>query len=111
MKKEITITEAICDICNTNRSHNSCTECGLDVCYDCEYIGHLTKYAHAIHCTGSGDRYYCNACEKILKKSGDRLFFAYQEIQNLRAEEKKFYQSFKVKTKAAERKVQMALGR
>lgn len=112
MKKTVKREITVCDICGKEAGYaTTCRKCGLEVCYDCEE-GHMVKYNHAVHFTGSGDGYYCNKCNTELKDTGgDMLFNSYQEIRRLREKERLFCVKFKAETDFAETNIKINLSR
>lgn len=106
MKKTIEKEVEFCDACEAEGYTTACLCCGKEFCYDCRKTNGV-EYSHSVHCQGSGDGFYCTECDSKLKKSGaDKLHRAYLKIQDLRAEEKRFWEEFKKKADLAEAEVQ-----
>lgn len=110
MKKTIEKEIDVCDECGDEQHvYYKCKHCGIDHCWDCREE-HGEQYAHSVHCSGSGDGYYCNACDNKLRDSkANALYNSYQGIQHLRKEENMFYVSFKERKNMAESKLQNLL--
>ena len=103
MKKQVTIEQSFCDICEKNISHNHCLSCGKNICYDCQKVeAKVYRYSVSVYCSGSGDGFYCRECDTKLIVNGDKLHKAYRAIESLRNEEAAFYANFKARTDQAE---------
>ena len=103
MKKIIQKEASFCDECEEQIYVDSCLGCGIEHCQECrEKMG--VKYRHGVHTSGSGDGYYCKACDLKLSNSRvDPLHNAYLAIKNLRAEEKAWWLSFNSRSEHAEK--------
>ncbi len=104
MKKKITKEATFCDNCGKETYVAVCLRCGAEHCYDCQKkIG--VEYTHAVNFSGSGDGYYCVACDSFLRKrGGDSLHTAYLGIKRLKNEARGFYDDFKERSDKAEEK-------
>ena len=108
IKKEVELTS--CDICGSTQCFNRCLECGVDHCFDCRKE-HGVEYKHAVYSSGTGDGYYCLACDEQLTHDGnDSLHNAYLEIYSLRQEVEQNYLSFKDRSDKAESMLKKLLG-
>lgn len=101
MKKIASIEDTFCDVCDKRGYATRCLNCGAEHCYDCRKL-HGVEYVHGVHFSGSGDGYYCNKCDVLLRNNGDALHAAYRRIQDLRSEEKAFYEGATIRADAAE---------
>ena len=105
MIKEVAIKKYFCDICgNDSEKWNACDNCEKSICYDCQKI-HMKKYPHSVWASGSGDGQYCNECDAMLSKNGNKRHAAYRLIQSLRNESKGFYEDFKSRADNAEKAI------
>lgn len=103
MKATITKEVRLCDKCKAESPYpDVCLRCGIELCHDCaKKHGH--EYPHSIFCSGSGDGFYCKACDQKLAILGtDKRHNAYAAIQTLRAECESWNASFDKRRKAAE---------
>lgn len=95
----------VCDNCGATQDWHmdACLSCGVMHCRECqETQGH--EYPHALHVSGSGDGYYCNACDtKLLRDGGDKRHAAYVRIAALRIEARAWHEDFDVRRKSAEK--------
>lgn len=99
MKNQKTIDVAVCDFCGENDDcYSHCEDCKKDVCYDCEKTRGV-EYAHSVYCTGSGDGWYCSACDAISKT---KKHTAYMSIRSLILESRAFYDDFRKRSDAAD---------
>ncbi len=91
MKRQVMVPETICDVCKEQSAHEQCLGCGADTCYLCQKTSGV-GYNHAVSFCGSGDGYYCHACDARLRESGkDKLHSAYMEIAAIREERQAFF--------------------
>lgn len=111
MKKVIKKEVTFCDCCGNEMEYShKCIRCGKDHCYNCLSKG--KEYAHSVHCSGSGDGFYCNECDAILTQSkSDTLHNAYKEIELLRLVERSMWEEFKCKVEIAEKNVKSELSK
>lgn len=102
MKKTIVKEVQICDFCQKEAYIGTCLRCGVEHCWECRTkLG--VEYHHSTHASGSGDGYYCIACDMILKQVGtDPLHQAYLAIADLRAETERFYADWRKRDEKAE---------
>ena len=103
--KQVTKETKVCDVCASDKNvWTTCLICGRDYCYNCRK-DHTVTYPEGVHFSGrDGD--YCLSCDTNLLKSGtDRLHTAYLKVKQLRAEETGWYQDFKTRVDAAEKKL------
>jgi hypothetical protein len=101
MKRQVTVEQEICDICERNQAWHHCLGCGKAICYDCAKTA-AVEYPHAVSFSGSDDGRYCTPCDQRLAKGGDELHAAYQTIRSLRNEQAGWYASFRDRSEAAE---------
>ncbi len=105
MKKQQMRDVFVCDHCGTTRDWHMdvCLACGVMHCTDCQKTqGH--EYPHALHVCGSGDGYYCNACDtKLLRDGSDKRHAAYVRIATLRTEAQAWNKDFRARQEAAEK--------
>lgn len=102
MRIKRTIAVDICDCCKVKESHSQkCLNCGKAVCFECERGGHGKDFRHSIHCSGSGDGFYCSECVPQMIASGEPLFMAYRSIQLLSAEYEAYYKEFEKRAEIA----------
>lgn len=95
-----------CDVCGTEEEYvPPCDECGKDMCYKCRQT-HSIEYPHSVSCSGWGDGLYCVECDQKLRASEtDARHSAYLRIQELRNEERRFYEDFRARSTVAEQAV------
>lgn len=108
-KIELMQSVHVCDQCQSSQGWVcACLGCGVEHCYDCMLVeGH--KYSHGVYVGGSGDGYYCNACDAKLTKSGsDPRHTAYRRVASLRAEAEAWSVEFRKRQEAAEAAVKRA---
>lgn len=114
MKKELTKVVEFCDACGKEDDYPlHCKKCGRAFCYDCSKKYGI-EYSHAVHFMGSGDGFYCNACDEELRKIPDRsrttqIHQAYLKISSLRSEEKRLYAELEIKERKAEAELKALL--
>lgn len=104
MKKTVTREVNFCDKCNAEQTYgiDACLCCGVEHCYECKKT-EGRKYSHGVNVIGSGDGYYCNACDTKLDGEGsDGRYEAYRRIASLRTEAKAWCEDFEIRRKAAE---------
>lgn len=104
MKKTVAKDVHCCDACGAEQDFgmDACLKCGAEHCFNCKKT-HGKEYQHGIYVGGSGDGYYCNACDTELTASGaDRRHAAYQAIARLRNELKAWSEDFKRRANEAE---------
>lgn len=104
IKKEVDYYR--CDGCSKEESFiDRCLACGREFCFKCAQV-EMIKYNHGVHFQGSGDGYYCLACDEQLPTlsmhPSHKLHRAYLVIKNLRQEEELWYAHFDKRTKYAE---------
>lgn len=105
MKETRTVEVSLCDVCKSDDGYlRSCDKCGRDFCFDCESQW-MRKYSHSVHFGGSDDGYYCQDCDAESRASGDLIHAAYRRIENLRHEEKAWYDNFKERVDVAEKEL------
>jgi len=89
MKKTITIEIDCCDVESCGREVSArypCMNCGVVHCHNCRKTQGVV-YNHRIYGCGTGDAYYCNACDALLRKQGaDVLHNAYTSLGKIRKE-------------------------
>lgn len=108
MKYNKTVIAAKCDVCQTcEYTLNCCDDCGKDICYDCDKKGEGKSFKVSVHFRSSDDAYYCIDCQGKLTVKPTELFSAYVTIVNLGEEERKFWEGFKIRQKAAESHLQL----
>lgn len=108
MKKNITKEVHFCDKCEKESSTEACLGCGVELCYDCQKA-HGKNYQHAVNFRGSGDGFYCNACDASFTAAGtNRRHNAYREIKSLRFEMESWNEDFKKRKEAAEEELKEA---
>ena len=85
MKKQVMRETTFCDVCGKQTEYvYRCNECGTEMCYSCRGANGK-EYVHSVLCSGSGDGFYCNACDVKLTKSGtDKKHAAYRAVASLR---------------------------
>lgn len=83
----------------------SCTECGQHFCDDCGKT-HIRTYHHSVWCQGSGDGYYCNACDEWPRNQGNAKHSAYCKIAALYFEYKSWINDFKRRAEVAEEELE-----
>jgi len=110
MKKIVQKEVSICDHCGKEEYTEPCLRCGIEHCWECRETQGI-EYRHSVHFQGTGDGYYCRACDKYLKEHKDILHSAYLAIKKLKNEEKEFYDDFKKRVDEAEEHLQYLLGR
>lgn len=104
MKKTVNKEVHFCDKCNAEQVYgfDECLCCGVEHCYECKKT-EGRKYSHGVHVSGSGDGYYCNACDaKLLSSGEDKLHSAYRRVASLRAEAIAWSDGFDRRRNAAE---------
>ena len=101
MKKTILKEVTFCDCCGEETYVTQCLRCGTEHCYECrKKVG--KDYTHSVHCSGSGDGYYCNICDHLLRKTKeDEIHSAYVEIDNLGTERIKILKEIDTECKFA----------
>lgn len=97
MEKEVTI----CDECGKEEYVTACLGCGVEHCYECRKKCGV-EYEHAIHCSGSGDGYFCYECDISPPKTVEELHQAYLNIRILQEQEKQWMNNFEKRKKEAE---------
>lgn len=103
MKKTISREVNVCDFCNSEADcYHRCRLCKKDVCYTCKDGCVGIEYRHGVYMQGSGDGFYCSACDAKARKSGDKLHAAYLAVQCLRNEAAGWGADFDKRRKAAE---------
>lgn len=100
MKKTIKREEVFCDYC-AKGSYEKCLGCKKDICWDCQKTKGI-DFKHSVHFSGSGDGFYCNECLGNKEVTSTPLFKAYKEINNLRNEQKNWYDDFRKRADTAE---------
>lgn len=101
MKKTIQTEVTICDNCKEQSYCESCLSCGVDHCWRCrDKCGH--EYKQGLYISGSGDGYYCNACDAKMALSDDKRYAAYRKIHELREESKAWNEDFEKRRRQAE---------
>ena len=65
MKKTIKKEVTFCDNCEKETYVEPCLRCGVEHCWKCKEIESV-EYGHAVYFQGSGDGYYCKACDEFL---------------------------------------------
>jgi len=96
MKKTISKTVNFCDKCNKEEEWlTACLGCGVEMCGKCQ-DKHGVEYSHAVHCSGSGDGFYCNPCDVKFTHSevGNNRHDAYRQVKALRDELAVFQEDF-----------------
>lgn len=95
-----------CDFCCSEEDcYSKCLTCGKDVCYECKKtVG--VSYEHSVFWGGSGDGFYCYACDAITKS---KIHTAYRLIRALRLEGQGFNAEFSLKAKEANKYVEQLL--
>lgn len=104
MKKTMSKEVLLCDLCGKEQSYmEKCMNCATEMCYDCQKQSGR-KYAHSVYCSGSGDGFYCNACDVSLTASGtnDR-HKAYRAIKSLKNELHAWNEDFEKRHEAAKK--------
>lgn len=102
MKKTISKETHFCDKCGKEYAYpDRCERCGMECCYECAEK-HMHKYTHAVHFSGSGDAYYCNACDTVAASNGDKKHAAYRRIASLKAESMAWSKDFTRRTEEAQ---------
>lgn len=99
MKKKVTKTVVICDSCHKEDYTQKCLGCGKDFCYDCQTKKGVT-YSAGVFTSGSGDGFYCHACDKSNETFAVHQAFA--AIRDLRVELDRWNQDFNKRKIAAE---------
>lgn len=99
-KKEVEIR--ICDFCEkSDQCYYKCDCCGKDVCFDCrDNVG--VQYEHSMCCSGTGDGFYCHACDASDKSD---LHTAFVRIRSLRLEAQAFYEGHRTRSDEAEKRL------
>ncbi len=114
MKKEMIKTVTFCDACGKEYDYaHQCMKCGREFCYDCK-DKYGIEYPHAVRFGGSGDGFYCLACDEELRKIPDRskntqIHQAYLKISSLRLEWKRLCEEFGCREKMVEAELQKLL--
>ena len=104
MKKAV----RFCDECGKEESLQICLGCGVEHCFECRRkMG--VEYAHAVHCSGSEDGYFCHNCNNAPPEEVKELHYAYQKIEALRDIEKNWHKNFDARIKVAEEALQALL--
>lgn len=106
MKKTIKKEIHLCDKCGNEADYPyRCMTCGTEFCYTCREM-HGVTYNHAVHCSGSGDGFYCKSCDAKLSRLGtDKLHNAYRVVKSLRGEINSWHEAFTTRKEAAENAV------
>jgi len=106
MKKTIQKEVQFCDKCGKESAYQTaCMKCGMEMCFDCKQK-HGKKYDHAIYFQGSGDGFYCIACDAKLTVTGtDKRHNAYRAIKALKDELEAWHTDFKLRQEVAENNV------
>lgn len=107
MKKTKTIESAVCDFCGAEDCFYQCIECGKDICWDCRDKEGV-QYPHSVKCSGTGDGYYCHACNST---SRTPLHTSYLRVRALRLESEAYWQDFRKRCDEAEKSVKCQLER
>lgn len=104
MKKIVSKETSFCDKCGKETYVTKCNNCDKEHCWECRKIEGI-EYTHSVHCSGSGDGYYCNLCDAELRKAKtDELHNSYLTIQRLRDESENFYKDWNNRVKLADEK-------
>lgn len=77
-----------------------CLGCGKDFCYDCQEKKGV-RYNPGVFTSGSGDGFYCHACDKSNATSA--LHQAFVSILELRNESDRWNEDFQKRKLAAEK--------
>ena len=110
MEKEIMKKVVFCDNCGKEATYSfRCVNCGKRYCSDCEQTC-ITEYQHGVFFSGSGDGYFCNSPDCIIRPEIKPLLNAYQLIQSLREESNRWNADFRSRCDAAEHNVEMFRG-
>jgi hypothetical protein len=110
MKKVIEKETEFCDVCGKEETYpHKCLNCGKEICYKCAKTEGI-EYKHSVWASGTGDGFYCNACDLKLKTTGDKLHTAYRKIVSLRNEQDGFYKDFRERAEKAEADVKKLQG-
>lgn len=106
MKKTKQIEVDICDVCGKETElAYTCRRCDQIQCYECKK-NHGVEYTHSVHFSGSGDGFYCKACDvKLTDYNTDPLHNAYRAVAALKLESKTYYEDFKNRQDEAEAEV------
>lgn len=105
MKRTIEKEVTICDNCKAESYVSRCLSCGTEHCWRCrESCGR--EYHQALYISGSGDGYYCKACDAKLTQSGDKLHAAFQKIETLQRESTAWNENFEQRRQNAEQELE-----
>lgn len=107
--RSININTKICDFCNSKEHvFQICENCKKDVCYDCRKNNGRELHQSTIF--GGNELFYCINClnSKIVLES--KKYLALQKIEDLRSEERRFYQDYRTRADQAEQEVKNILG-
>lgn len=111
MKRLTEVELTFCDACGKQSWVTTCLACHADHCWECEKVLGVL-YQHGVYASGSGDGYYCAACDARLTREGtDPQHRAYRVVRALKDEAKAWGADFERRTKIAEARVQACLGR
>ena len=106
MKKNINKEVTVCDKCGKENYVEACLNCAVEMCYECR-IKHGVSYSYGVFFQGSGDGFYCNACDDKLNKSkSDKRHNAYTSIRNLRVEHESWSEDFRQRSSDAEKRLE-----
>ena len=106
MKKTITNEIDACDVCESTNLVRVCMNCGRALCYDHSKTEGV-DYSQGVWCGGSGDGFYCLACDDLLKIAGtDALHQSYVAIAALIAESNAWNKEFTHRANAAQKRVE-----
>ena len=101
MKKLVELEATFCDGCKERTYVSPCLRCGIEHCWKCcKSLG--TEYRYLCYGSGSGDGYYCRACDLILSQLNTPMHRAYRKIASLQQENELFYADWKQRCKDAE---------
>lgn len=106
MKKEVTIVSSVCDNCGKPESYcTPCVNCEAEYCFDCSK-SFLDDHSVSVY-RGNHDYLCKNGCEKPLRGiDSDALIAAYDTIDSLVQESKRFYEHWDTRAKAAELRIE-----
>lgn len=104
MRKTVQKEVAYCDKCGAECEFGitDCLRCGVGHCYECSKT-EGKRYSHGVNFSGSGDGYYCRACDVDLTKiGGDKRHAAYRAVESLQLERNAWATDFQRRKEVAE---------
>ena len=85
-----------------------CLGCGKDVCRNCVGGGEGCDYTHDVGVGGSGDGYFCSACDANAPKEWKKVLALYKKIRALGDERKYLFNEWDKRRETTARKLREA---